>query len=144
MIKCPSLIATPFIGELFSALRTGVVDAQENPVYRNIASGFYDVTPYNIQTHHAFDLNDVHITESFWQSLSPEMQQLFKDAAKEARDWTLIESEKKMATGIQEAKDKFDAKMVKPDVAAFQRAAQGLEDDYPYLKDMVQKIRALK
>ncbi len=131
-------------GELFSALKTGVVDAQENPVYRNIASGFYDVTPYNIQTHHAFDLNDVHVTEAFWQSLSPEQQQLFKDAAKEAREWTLQQSESKMGQSIEEAKAKFGAKMVQPDVEAFKKAAEGLEEEYPYLKDMVVKIRALK
>ncbi len=131
-------------GELFSALKTGVVDAQENPVYRNIASGFYDVTPYNIQTHHAFDLNDVHVTEAFWQSLDAETQQLFRDAAKEARAWTLEQSEKKMASSIDEAKAKFGTKFVEPDVAAFQKAAVGLENDYPYLKDMVMKIRALK
>lgn len=131
-------------GELFSALKTGVVDAQENPVYRNIASGFYDVTPYNIQTHHAFDLNDVHVTEAFWNGLSAEMKQLFRDSAKEAREWTLEQSESKMGQSIEEAKQKFDAKMVQPDIAAFQKAAEGLEDDYPYLKDMVKKIRALK
>lgn len=142
-----NLKASPTVvsfGELFSALKTGVVDAQENPVYRNIASGFYDVTSYNIQTHHAFDLNDVHVTESFWQSLSPELQQMFRDAAREAREWTLKESEEKMAGSIDEAKAKFDAKMIQPDVAAFQRAAEGLEEDFPYLKDLVKKIRSLK
>ena len=131
-------------GELYSALKTGVIDAQENPVYRNISSGFYDVTPYNSQTHHAFDLNDVHVTEAFWQSLSPALQQLFRDAAAETRQWTLNESESKMSKSIEEAKAKFGAKMVKPDVAAFQKAAQGLENDYPYLQEYVQKIRALK
>jgi len=131
-------------GELYSALKTGVVDAQENPIYRNISSGFYDVTPYNILTHHAFDLNDVHVTEEFWQSLSPELQQLFRDAAVEARKWTLNESQRIMSQSVEEAKAKFDAKMVEPDVAAFQKAAQGLEKDYPYLQEYVEKIRALK
>ena len=132
-------------GELYSALKTGVVDAQENPVYRSISSGFFEVTPYNIQTHHAFDLNDVHVSEAFWQSLSPELQPgrsgtlLPKPAS-----GRLIESQNKMSQSIEEAKARFGAIMVEPDVAAFQKAAQGLEKDFPYLQGYVQKIRALK
>lgn len=130
-------------GELFSALKTGVVDAQENPVYRSISSGFFDVTPYNIQTHHSFDLNDVHVTEAFWKGLTPEQQNTFKEAAKEAQEWTLQQSESKMGQSVDEAKAKFGAKMIQPDIALFQKAAEGLEESYPHLKDFVKKIRAL-
>ncbi len=131
-------------GELFTALKTGIVDAQENPVYRSMASGFYEVTPYNIRTQHCFDLNDVHVTQDFWQSLSPELQKIFTDAAVETRAWTLNESKKLLDRSLGEAVTKYKAIMVEPDFAAFQKTAVGLEDDFPYLSDLVKKIRAIQ
>ena len=131
-------------GELFTALKTGIVDAQENPVYRSMASGFYEITPYNIRTQHCYDLNDVHVTEEFWKNLSPEIQKIFTEAARETRAWTLNESGKLLDKSIGEAVTKYKAIMVQPDFAAFQKTAVGLEDDFPYLSDLVKKIRAIQ
>jgi TRAP-type transport system periplasmic protein len=130
-------------GELYMALKTGVVDAQENPVYRNVSSGFYDVTPYNIRTHHVYDLNDVHVSEKFWKSLSPTMQKTFMEAAAETRSWTIAESEKLIANSEAEAKAKFHAMFVDPDFNAFRKAVAGIENDFPVLKDLVIKIRTI-
>jgi tripartite ATP-independent transporter DctP family solute receptor len=131
-------------GELYMALKTGVVDAQENPVYRNIASGFYEVTPYNIRTHHVYDLNDVHVSEKFWKSLSPAMQKIFMEAIAETRSWTVAESERLIASSEAEAKAKFRAIFVDPDIEAFRKAVAGIENDYPVLKDLVLKIRTIQ
>jgi tripartite ATP-independent transporter DctP family solute receptor len=131
-------------GELFTALKTGIVDAQENPVYRSMASGFYDVTPYNMRTQHCFDLNDVHVTEEFWKNLSPGLQKIFTEAASETRAWTLNESRKLLDQSYGEAVAKYKAIMVQPDFAAFQKTAVGLEEDFPYLSDLVKKVRALQ
>ena len=131
-------------GELFTALKTGIVDAQENPVYRSMVSGFYEVTPFNIRTQHCFDLNDVHVTEEFWKNLSPELQKLFTETAVEARGWTLSESRKLLDQSYGEAVAKYKATMVQPDFAAFQKTAIGLENDFPYLSDLVKKIRAVQ
>ena len=130
-------------GELYTALKTGLVDAQENPIYRSLASGFYEVTPYNMRTQHCFDLNDVHVTEAFWKSLSPDLQKLFKEAAVETRAWTLNQSSAILAKSSAEA-EKAGAKMVQPDLAAWQKTAIGLENDFPYLNDLVKKLRAVK
>jgi len=131
-------------GELYTALKTGVVDAQENPVYRSVASGFFDVTPYNIRTQHSYDLNDVHVSEKFWQSLSPELRKIFIDAAAESRKWTLGESGRLINESIGEAVTKYNANFIQPDMAAFQKSANGLEEDFPQLKDLVKKIRSTK
>lgn len=141
------LKASPHVitfGELFTALKTGIVDAQENPVYRSMASGFYEVTPYNMRTQHCFDLNDVHVTQEFWNNLSPELQKLFTEAAAETRAWTLSESRKILEQSYGEAVTKHKAIMVEPDFAAFQKTAVGLEDDFPYLSEWVRKIRAVQ
>jgi TRAP-type transport system periplasmic protein len=131
-------------GELYTSLKTGVVDAQENPIYRSLASGLFEVTPFVIRTQHSYDLNDVHVTEEFWQSLSPSLQKLFMESAVEARAWTLNESSKIINISIGEAVNKAKINIIQPDIDAFQKAALGLENDFPYLKDLVQQIRSAK
>jgi len=131
-------------GELYTALKTGIVDAQENPIYRSMASGFYEITPYNIRTQHCYDLNDVHVTQEFWENLSPGLQKIFMEAATETREWTLNESRKIIDQSIGEAVTKSKANMIQPDFAAFQKTAVGLENDFPYLSDLVKKIRSIK
>jgi TRAP-type C4-dicarboxylate transport system substrate-binding protein len=135
--------ATPVtitFGELFTALKTGVVDAQENPIYRTVSAGFYDVVPYNIRTRHCYD----HVTEEFWQSLSPELQGVFKEAATETRQWTIDENTKTTYQSIGEAVVKYRANMIEPNIEAFRKATAGIEDDFPQLKDIVNKIRSSK
>ena len=131
-------------GELYTALKTGVVDAQENPIYRSLASGLFEVTPFVIRTQHSYDLNDVHVTEEFWKSLSPSLQKLFMESAAEARAWTLNESNRIINISIGEAVHRYKINIIQPDVDAFRKAAVGVENDYPYLKDLVQQIRSAK
>ena len=129
-------------GELYTSLKTGVVDAQENPIYRSLASGLFEVTPFVIRTQHSYDLNDVHVTEEFWKSLSPDLQKLFMESAAEARVWTLNESNRLINMSIGEAVNKYRINIIQPDIDAFRKAAVGVENDYPYLKDLVQQIRS--
>ena len=139
--------ATPTVisfGELYTALKTGVVDAQENPVFRSLASEFFEIVPYNIRTRHVFDINDVHVTEEFWKGLSPELQKTFKEAAVETRQWTINENNKNMYESIGEAVVKQRTNMIEPNIEAFRMAMVGLEDDFPELKDTVRKVRSIK
>jgi TRAP-type C4-dicarboxylate transport system substrate-binding protein len=142
-----ALKASPTVvsfGELYTALKTGVVDAQENPIYRSLASGLFEVTPFVIRTQHSFDLNDVHVTEEYWQGLSPELKKLFMESAAETRAWTLNESSRIINASIGEAVNKAKINIIQPDIEAFQKAAVGIENDFPHLKELVLQIRATK
>lgn len=73
--------------ETYSALQTGVVDAQENPIDNIYANKIYEVNKYIMNTEHLNSLNHWCVNVDFWDSLSAEDQALITEAFEEARDW---------------------------------------------------------
>ena len=72
------------VNELFTALETKAVDAQENPYTVVQAQKFYDVQKYLSTTGHAYDAQVLIASRKFWDKLSAADQALMKDAAREA------------------------------------------------------------
>jgi len=72
------------LGEVFTALQQGAVAGAENLIgfYRN--SGHWEAAPYVAMTYHAALPSVWMISESFWQGLSAEDQELIAAAATEA------------------------------------------------------------
>ena len=87
----PTAIAT---AERYMALQTGVVEAAENNVAEIYNCAEYEVTKYLSKTGHLCSPNVIYVSEDWFQSLSPEMQELLLKVGKEAgRLATQIESE---------------------------------------------------
>lgn len=72
-------------GEVFTALETGAVDGQENPLPLIQASRFYEVQDHLTLTRHAYSPTPVLINKSVWDSLNPEEQDLMMTCAAEGR-----------------------------------------------------------
>ena len=72
------------VNELFTALETHAVDAQENPFTVVHAQKFYDVQKYLSTTGHAYDALALIASKKFWDGLKPEDRQLLLAAAQEA------------------------------------------------------------
>jgi tripartite ATP-independent transporter DctP family solute receptor len=70
------------LGELFSALETGVVDGQDNGMVTVISEAFYEVQKYLYETNHIVATMEILASAKFLDSLSPEYQKVVKDAAK--------------------------------------------------------------
>lgn len=84
----PGVTAVPVpIGDLYSSLEQGVVDAQENPAILVRDFQFDEVQQYMTLTGHSFFPRHLLINEPKWQSLSEEDQQAFMDAATVAKDY---------------------------------------------------------
>jgi len=60
--------------EIFTALQTGTVQAQENPVDLIFTNKFYEVQKYLSVTQHSFAPFFVYINTSFWNGLTKEQQ----------------------------------------------------------------------
>ena len=91
----PTTIA---FNELYTALQTGVVEAQENPLEAIVNAKFYEVQDHVILTNHVRDVYKIQISERTWQRLSPEEQQALQEAATEAAafgDSLLVEAEER-------------------------------------------------
>lgn len=72
-------------GEVFTALETGAVDGQENPLPLIQASRFYEVQKYLTLTRHAYSPTPVLISKAVWEGLNAEEQELMKSCAAEGR-----------------------------------------------------------
>lgn len=97
----PTAIAT---AERYMALQTGVVEAAENNVAEIYNCAEFEVTHYLSKTGHLCSPNVIYCSESWYQSLSPEMQQLLDEIGEEAG---------KLATKIEsESEADFESKLV--------------------------------
>lgn len=108
--------------ELYTALQTGVVDGQENPVSNIWNRKFQEVQKYLVLTGHITQNQVVLIGEASWQRLSAEQQAVLTLAAREAGDAQnrlVAEAEAKDRKKLEEG----GMTVIEPDVAAFRAAA---------------------
>jgi len=112
--------------ELYQALQTKVVDGQENPNENIETAKFFEVQKYLSQTEHSFNVCPVVINEAWWQSLTPELQELISAE--------LANAVKKQRQLAQEA----DAKALEKLIAAGMQNNQ--VDKEPFIKIAKEKI----
>lgn len=93
-------------GELFTALETRTVDAQENPFSIILANKFNEVQKYLSVTHHTYNSFIVLVSRKFWDKLSPKEQQILQTAALEARDFERNLSRASSGKALEELKAK--------------------------------------
>ena len=81
-------IPTPVtLAEVYTALQTGVVDAQENPVAMISMFRFFEVNRYIINTDHIHGKYRWSMNIDFFNSLPAEFQTLILDSARIATEW---------------------------------------------------------
>lgn len=130
-------------GELYLALKQGIVDAQENPLGSIRDMKFYEVQKYVVLTEHVVDYPIVMVNEKKWQSLKKEYQQIILEAFEEARQYSLVEGKKEE----QDSLDFFKAQgleIVEIDKAEWQKAFSGVPDLFENGREMYNKIQAIK
>lgn len=74
-------------GEVYTALQTGAIDAQENPLEIINGSSFYEVQDHLILTGHVREVQWLFASDTWWQTLSPEVQEIIEEAAEESMAW---------------------------------------------------------
>ncbi|ETA53436.1 DctP family TRAP transporter solute-binding subunit [Ponticoccus alexandrii] len=92
-------------GEVFTALETGAVDGQENPLPLIEATKFYEVQKYLTLTRHAYSPNPVLVNKGVWESLNADEQALIRSCAESARDAQIERSR----TAVGESAEKLTA-----------------------------------
>ena len=73
--------------ELFSALESGVVDGQENPLPLIHSSQFYEVQKYLTMTNHFYNTPYLLMNLDFYNSLPEDLQKIVKETAREATEF---------------------------------------------------------
>jgi tripartite ATP-independent transporter DctP family solute receptor len=112
-----STVGIPF-PEVYSALQTGVIDAQENPLMTAVLMKFPEVTKYVTNTQHALTECIIIVNAKFWKRIGPENQQILRDAAKIAtevnrtRNQEIKKSLPKLGISIEEYCEQTGAELV--------------------------------
>ena len=79
--------STPMSGaEVFTGLQQGTIDGCEFPVSSIYSMQLYTATKYLDMTNHIFAAWYCCMSDELWESFSPELQQIFVDAGKEANE----------------------------------------------------------
>ncbi|MES2666148.1 MAG: TRAP transporter substrate-binding protein DctP [Pseudomonadota bacterium] len=133
-------------GELYTALQTGAVDGQDNPLPTVIDSKFYEVTDQIVLTSHLVDFNYLTISKAVWDAMTPEQQtavQAAADAAAELGRTLQLKKEEEAVAFLTEK----GLKVSEPDVASFRAKVQADYLASDYAKDwpagMLDRINAL-
>jgi tripartite ATP-independent transporter DctP family solute receptor len=137
--------ATPMpYAEVYTALKTGVVDGAENnwPSYED--RKFYEVAKYFSVTDHSMAPEMLLMSKKVWDTLTPQDQAIIRDAAKQSVPYMrkLWDEREKTA---RETAIKGGAQVIDVDKKSFADAMQPVYDKFitdPKLKDMVQKVKA--
>ncbi|HEX7512596.1 MAG TPA: TRAP transporter substrate-binding protein [Candidatus Methylomirabilis sp.] len=140
----PTPVAWP---EVFTALQTGVVNGQENPILQIHEAKLYEVQKYVMMTEHLSPYFHWIANEKFLQGLSPANRKIVEDAVKSAADWGSGKQVEKAAE-LRAMMEKFGTKFIEVDKPKFIQAARPAIDRIasqqwaPEVKDLLREIGA--
>ena len=132
--------------EVYTALQTGAIDAQDNPLPNNKLMKFHEVTDQIVLTGHNVGFGLLLVNAELFDKLTPEQQQAMQAAADKAFEWSDAEYIKQEAELIEFFKGE-GLDVYEPDVEAFRAYSNKKYLESPLSKDwpegMVDRINAL-
>lgn len=132
--------------EVYTALSTGSVDGQDNPLPTVVDAKFYEVTNQIVLTAHLVDLNYIAFSKAVWDGLTADQQatvQAAADAAAESGRQIQLQKEAELGAFLKEQ----GLEIYEPDMAAFRSHVQSMylntdaSADWP--EGVLDKINAL-
>ena len=117
------------MGDVFTALQQGTIDAEENPVPIVETNKFYEVQKYISMTGHIFSPAPVFIAKDYYDAMPEEYQTAIQEAATEAAPYQREQIDEQNVSGLEElTNDGMEAN--EPDKAPFQEATAPIYDQY--------------
>jgi tripartite ATP-independent transporter DctP family solute receptor len=130
--------------EVFTALQQGTVDGQENPAILIRDAKLYEVQKYMTLTGHVYDPCAVMFSMKSLQKVSPDLQKIIIDTAKEVSQYQIKYSEENESKALTELEQKGLVIEKQPDIESFKNAAKPVIDDfikkYPWSKEYIDEI----
>ncbi len=132
--------------EIYTALQTGSVDGQDNPLPTVVDAKFYEVTCQIALTSHLVDLNYVAFSKSVWDGLTSEQQATVQEAAEAAAEsgrQNQLAKEEELVSFLREN----GLEVYEPDLKAFREHVQaqyvGSEFAASWPDGVLEKINSL-
>ena len=147
MLEAMGANATPMpMGEVYTGLKTGLVDAAENnyPTYESSRS--FEVAKYFTKTEHSMAPEILLFSKRVFDKLSPEEQGWIRQAAKESVPYMRKQWAEREAKSLEIVKA-GGAQIIDIDKAPFQAAMKPVYDKFitdAKLKDMVKRVQDTK
>ncbi len=91
--------------EVYIGLQQHTIDAQENPYEVIVSNRLYEQQDYIVETNHVPHLISLVVSESFFEELSKEDQQILIEAEEIAKEYAREQSDKRIDDRIQTIKD---------------------------------------
>ncbi|MCY3997364.1 MAG: TRAP transporter substrate-binding protein DctP [Rhodobacter sp.] len=132
--------------EVYTALQTGSVDGQDNPLPTVVDAKFYEVTCQIALTSHLVDLNYVAFSKAVWGGLSGDQQAIVKKAAEDAAE-SGRQAQLQKEAGLGAFLEENGLTLYEPDLAAFRSHVQeqykGSEFAASWPEGVLDRINAL-
>ena len=132
--------------EVYTALSTGAVDGQDNPLPTVVNSKFYEVTCQIALTSHLVDLNYIAFSKETWDGLSVDQQLSVQRAADATASWARLK-QLDMENNLADFIRSQGVDVYTPDVEAFRSHVQAVYADSDYVNDfpegVLERINAL-
>jgi TRAP-type transport system periplasmic protein len=135
----------PF-AEVYSALQSGVMDAQENPFTQIYSAKFHEVQKYLSLTGHVYTPAFLIVSEDFWKKQPKDIQDTIARIASATGDFARAEGER-LDRELQ-SKLAPPMKLNEPDKEAFIKASAGVYEEFgkqvPGGTELIKTIQALR
>ena len=132
--------------EVYTALQTGAIDAQDNPLGADKVMKFYEVTSQIVLTGHLIANNLFAISLKKWASLTPTQQKTLQGAADKFADAITAQALKDESELVEFFKAQ-GLEIYTPDVAAFRKHVLDVYAKSKFAKDwapgMLERINAM-
>ena len=142
-------IPTPVeVSELPTALMTGMVVGQENPLTMINANALFEVQSHVMMTSHMQNVLPVFINEESWQSIGEEDQQAILEVLNTLADETLAQAQQAEEELVAELTEKGMTFITEADGLKIDAFREGVEaqvaKDFPAWTEHMERIRAIE
>jgi tripartite ATP-independent transporter DctP family solute receptor len=132
-------------GDLYMALKQGVVDGQENPIPTIYTYKYYEAQKYLMLTGHMVRTNVIGAASAWYKGLPQDLRNIIDkalDASVEFANKLTIQQETEMLDELKE----LGMIIVQPDVAAFRAAAKDVPKEFESVwgKGLAERIAAIR
>ena len=136
--------ATPMpIGEVFTGLKTGLIDAAENNMPSYEGFRHMEAAPFFSRTEHAMTPDVLFISQRVWAKLTPQQQQQLRAAAKASVTLQRQRWDAQEAQSLARAQA-AGAKLVEVDRAAFRTAMAPVVTRFANTPDLQRVLKAIQ
>jgi TRAP-type transport system periplasmic protein len=135
----PTPLAWP---EVFQALKSGIIEGQENPMALTFNGGIFDVNKNFALTEHMMQDNMIVVAEALFRRVTDDQRKAMVQASRDMED-TL--RPKVIADDVR-ILDLVKAKNIainEVDKDAFRKAVDGMDAEFPHVKKWVDRIKAI-